>query len=145
LAQFCVVEPDEERVRNAVRSFLQGAGSEIPQEAPSWIQLINQRLRSDATLGVLDLANDVGRHPSWLGTAYRRATGERLMQTAARLRVERAARLLRETDHSCAHIAHEAGFCDQSHMNRTFRRLLRRSPSDARNDRAEFRQIPMRV
>jgi len=40
------------------------------------------------------------------------------------IRVERAACALRETNHSCAYIAHEAGFCDQSHMNRTFRRSL---------------------
>jgi transcriptional regulator GlxA family with amidase domain len=63
------------------------------------------------------------------------------METAARFRVERAARALRETDHACAYIAHEAGFCDQSHMNRTFRRLLGRAPSEVRADRTAFRQI----
>lgn len=67
------------------------------------------------------------------------------METAARFRVERAARLLRETDHACAYIAHEAGFCDQSHMNRTFRRLLGRAPSEVRDDRGAFRQAGART
>lgn len=92
------------------------------------------------TLGINDLAREVGRHPSWIGTAYRKATGEGPMQTAARFRVERAALSLRETNHSCAYIAHEAGFFDQSHMNRTFRRLLGRVPSEVRDDRSAFRQ-----
>jgi transcriptional regulator GlxA family with amidase domain len=67
------------------------------------------------------------------------------METAARFRVERAARSLRETNHACAYIAHEAGFCDQSHMNRTFRRSLGRTPSEVRDDRAVFRQMGARA
>jgi transcriptional regulator GlxA family with amidase domain len=59
------------------------------------------------------------------------------METAARFRVERAARALRETNHPCAYIAHEAGFCDQSHMNRSFRR----APSELSDDRTAFRQM----
>ena len=103
--------------------------------------MIHRRLRKDTTLAVDDLAREVGRHPSWLGTAYRKATGEGPMETAARFRVERAARSLRETNHACARIAHEAGFCDQSHMNRTFRRVLGRAPSEVRDDQTALRQI----
>ena len=86
------------------------------------------------------MAREAGRHPSWLGSAYRRATGEGLSDTAARLRIECAARLLRETDQACAAVAQEAGFCDQSHMIRTFRRVLGRLPSAVRDDRVGFRQ-----
>jgi transcriptional regulator GlxA family with amidase domain len=64
-----------------------------------------------------------------------------LQETAARFRIERAARLLRETDESYASIAADAGFCDQSHMNRTFRRLLGRAPSAVRGDRLLLRRI----
>jgi AraC-like DNA-binding protein len=54
--------------------------------------------------------------------------------------VERAARLLRETDQPAAGIAAEAGFCDQSHVTRTFRHILGRLPSAVREDRRSFRQ-----
>lgn len=139
LARFCVVEADEQRFRAALRRFVQSANTQAVREAPGWVQVIDRRLRNDTTLAVDDLAREVGRHPSWLGTAYRKATGEGPMETAARFRVERAARSLRETNHACAYIAHEAGFCDQSHMNRTFRRVLGRAPSEVRDDRTAFR------
>jgi transcriptional regulator GlxA family with amidase domain len=80
------------------------------------------------------------RHPSWLGSAYRQSTGEGLRETAARLRVERATHLLRETDEALGSIAAAAGFCDQSHMNRSFRRILGRSPVTVREERRHFRQ-----
>jgi AraC family transcriptional regulator len=139
LARFCVVEADEQRFRAALRRFVQSANTQAVREAPGWVQVIDRRLRNDTTLAVDDLAREVGRHPSWLGTAYRKATGEGPMETAARFRVERAARSLRETNHACAYIAQEAGFCDQSHMNRTFRRVLGRAPSEVRDDRTAFR------
>jgi AraC-like DNA-binding protein len=72
----------------------------------------------------------------------KRAPGEGLQESAARFRVERATRLLRETDQPFSCIALEAGFCDQSHMNRTFRRVLGRSPAAVRQERRDFRQPP---
>jgi AraC family transcriptional regulator len=141
LARLCGQEAEEERLHAAVQRFLQRAGSQIAHDPRDWIGKVAQRLSEDTTLRAGDLAEEMRRHPSWLGTAYRRATGEGLMDTAARLRLERAAHLLRETDQPYANIALEAGFCDQSHMNRTFRRLLGRLPSEVRADRADFRQI----
>jgi AraC family transcriptional regulator len=140
LGQFCTFVASEERLRAAVRQFVQRASSEPQLKTPSWVQLISRRLQENTALGVNDLAQEVRRHPSWLGSAYRRATGEGLLETAARLRVERAACLLRESDQTGADIAQEAGFCDQSHMSRTFRRVLGRLPSAVRDDRATFRQ-----
>lgn len=140
LARSFLFEADEERLRATLRRFVQSASTQTVREAPGWVHVIHRRLRNDTTLGISDLAREVGRHPSWLGTAYRKAIGEGPMETAARFRVERAACSLRETNHSCAYIAHEAGFCDQSHMNRTFRRLVGRAPSEVRDDRTAFRQ-----
>jgi len=140
LAKVCGRETTEEHLRAAVRRFVERAKHEPKREAPSWIGTITRRLSQDTTLKVSDLATVVKRHPSWLGTAYRRATGEGVLETAARFRLERAARLLRETDLPSAWIAVEAGFCDQSHMNRSFRRTLERLPSAVREDRRDFRQ-----
>jgi AraC family transcriptional regulator len=119
---------------------MESASSVTERDPPNWVGTITRRLGEDATLSINDLAREVSRHPSWLGTAYKHATGEGLLETAARFRIERAARLLRETDQPSARIALEAGFCDQSHMNRTFRRLLGRLPSEVRDDRSNFRQ-----
>jgi AraC family transcriptional regulator len=141
LARLCAQETEEEHLRAALQRFLQRASSQTTQDLRSWVDRAAQRLGEDTTLRVGDLADEMRRHPSWLGTAYRRATGEGLLETAARFRLEHAARLLRETDQPSACIALEAGFCDQSHMNRTFRRLLGRLPSEVRDDRSGFRQV----
>jgi AraC family transcriptional regulator len=127
-------------LRAAVQQFVERVSRKLERTPPSWVGTITRRLNEDTSLRVDDLAAEVGRHPSWLGTAYKRATGEGVLETAARFRVELAARLLRETNLAIACIAIEAGFCDQSHMNRAFRRVLGRSPSAVRSDRRGFRQ-----
>jgi AraC family transcriptional regulator len=121
LVQACEGEASEDRLRAALQRFLEGANRQPAREPAAWVDALTRRLREDTTLRVGDLATEVRRHPPWVGAAYRHATGEGLQETAARFRVERATRLLRETGQAYASIAFEAGFCDQSHMNRTFR------------------------
>jgi AraC family transcriptional regulator len=140
LAGICRTERSEENVRRAIRRFLASAArGPAPRPAP-WVSVVARRLQEDPSLGVAELARRVGRHPSWLGAAFRRATGEGLLEARARYRLERASRLLRETDQALAGVAIEAGFCDQSHMNRSFQRLLGRPPSAVREDRLFLRQ-----
>jgi AraC family transcriptional regulator len=139
LARACEGELAEDRLRAVLKRFLESASREPLRPAPGWIGTITRHLEADRALRISDLAREVGRHPSWVGSAYRHATGEGLQQTAARFRIERATHLLRETGQSYASIALEAGFCDQSHMNRTFRRLLGRTPAAVRQDRRDFR------
>jgi AraC-like DNA-binding protein len=143
LAQACGTEASESRLRTALQHFLEDASHPLQRQPAQWIGTITRRVTEDTTLRISDLAREASRHPSWVGSAYRHATGEGLQETTARLRVERAARLLRETAEPYATIAIEAGFCDQSHMNRTFRRVLGRSPAAVREERRQFRQIPM--
>jgi len=140
IATLCNKGVSEQLFRATLRRFLQTAWMEPHVERAGWIDQVTRSLKSDPERPVSQLAAAVGLHPSWLGTAYKRATGEGLAQAAARFRVERAARLLRETSSPCAAIAIEAGCCDQSHMSRTFRRVLRRLPSAVRADNRHFRQ-----
>lgn len=140
LALTCAGQVQENELRTAVRRLLEKASIEPEPPRPRWLDVVERRIREETATKVSELARRTGLHPSWLGTAYRRATGESLQQAAARHRVEGAARLLRETDDSEARIAVAAGFCDQSHMIRTFRRVLGRLPSAVRRDRQYFRQ-----
>lgn len=140
LARLCTGAVTEARLRAALNRFLEAGLSETPPRRPGWVEAVTRRLKADPTRRVSGLAREMGLHPSWLGTAYRRAAGEGLMESAARFRVEHAARLLRETAAPPASIATEAGFCDQSHMIRTFGRVLGRLPSAVREERNQFRQ-----
>ncbi len=141
LAQRCGRTLTEAELSKAVRQFIQQSAQPSNRRAATWAGSITQCLRDDPAVRITALANAVDRHPSWLGSAYKRITGEGVQETAARLRVERATRLLRETDLAYSQIALEAGFCDQSHMNRTFRRVLGRAPSAVRDERANLRRL----
>jgi hypothetical protein len=95
LARLCGQEIEEEHLRSALQRFLQRASSQIAHNAPSWVDTATQRLHEDTTLRVGDLADEMRRHPSWLGTASRRATGEGLLETA-RFRIERSMLVARD-------------------------------------------------
>lgn len=141
LAHLCGRNPRERLLRTALRRFVDSATLDNDLAVPVWLRPVARRLHGDPSVKAGELARFAGLHPSWLGTAYRRAAGESLRQTAARLRVQRAACLLRETDRPDANVALAAGFCDQSHMIRTFRRVLGRLPSAVREERRNFRQL----
>jgi AraC-like DNA-binding protein len=136
----CERESSEDRLRATLLQFFACAPQQSERSPADWIGTLRRRLEEDDSLKLSRLAREVGRHPSWTGSAYRQATGESVQETAARFRVQRATCLLRETEQPYAAIALEAGFCDQSHMNRTFRRVLGRSPSAVRQDGRGFRQ-----
>ena len=101
--------------------------------APAWAGAVTALLDCTDTT---EMARSLSLHPAWLARAYRAWRGEGLAETARRLRVERAALLLRGSDAPLADIALAAGFCDQSHMNRAFRAVLDRTPLDVRLETA---------
>lgn len=140
LARACSGDLTEQSILAALQRLFAAAACGTLVRRPGWLDNVTRRLRGDPTRKVSELARGAGLHPSWLGTAYRHAAGEGLPDTAARLRVEHAAMLLRETGLPFADVATEAGFCDQSHMIRTFRRILGRAPSAVRDDKEHFRQ-----
>lgn len=119
--------------RAAVALFRAAAGPRLSE--PAW--LAGVRARAEA--GSVSDAGDAALHPAWLARAYRSAIGEGLRETVRRKRAERAVVLLREGDLPLAEIALACGFCDQSHMNRTFADLLGRTPAAVRRERAALR------
>jgi AraC family transcriptional regulator len=139
LAVRCDAGLAEPALEGEIRRLLSLARREPLRQTGEWIKTVTERLRCDPGGRIDELARELGRSRAWIGPAYRRSVGERLQEAAARFRIERAARLLRESDQTLPAIALEAGFCDQSHMNRTFRRLLARSPMAVRQDRQVLR------
>lgn len=101
-----------------------------PRAAPDWARRVSIGTSTE------DLARSLGLNAAWLARAYRAWRGEGLAETARRLRVERAALLLRAGRDALADVAIEAGFCDQSHMNRAFRAVLGRTPLEVRREAA---------
>lgn len=107
----------------------------VPAVAPpSWLGKVQKALESRRPPPTRQLARDLDLHPAWLARAYRHFSGEGIADTIRRHRVEDASRLLRWTNAPLADVALEAGFCDQSHMNRCFAVVLGRTPSRVRGE-----------
>lgn len=67
------------------------------------------------------VARAAGMSTSRFRAFFKETTGWGFAQYVRELRVERAAKLLRDTDDSVAEIAHRTGFADQSHLLRCFK------------------------
>ncbi len=97
---------------------------------PRWLvdarDMIHLELAARPSLTAL--AASVGVHPVTLARAFRRAFGCTVGEYVRRLRIDRAARQLAETDLSLAEIALAEGFSDQSHFSNLFRRHTGLSP-----------------
>jgi len=122
-------------LNDATKRFIHTASASHPSREPNWLRSVLDRLDAEPTVTTDRLARDFELNPVWLAQAYRAATGEGLQHTRMRKRVEQAALLLRDTTDGAAEIAAAAGFCDQSHMNRCFKALLGRTPTQVRAER----------
>ena len=104
---------------------------------PAWLAEAQRIVRAEYTAGIdcRDIAARVGVHPVRLSREFRIAYRVTMTELALRLRVEHAARLLRTTRRPLVAIALDAGFTDQSHLAKAFRRLT--GTTCARYRRAE--------
>jgi len=98
--------------------------------APSWLRRVRDVLhdRAAAKLTLTQMAIEAGVHPVYLARAFRHHFGRPLGSYLRRVRVAMAADGLARSDAPPARLACGAGFCDQSHLNRVFRRETGWSP-----------------
>ncbi len=86
-------------------------------------------------LSLADLAAATGRHPAYIATAFRQAYGETVGDCLRRLRVEHASRALAQSDMPLVEVAPSAGFGNQSHLTRVFKRATGLTPAAFRRER----------
>lgn len=120
------------------------AASPSPQDAPSWLALVEQRLADDwaRTPTLAELAAEANVHPAYLARAFRRRFACSVGEYLRRRRIEWATAALVTTDESLASIALRAGFCDQSHFTRVFVRATGERPGAYRLAHAETARRP---
>ena len=83
-------------------------------------------------ISVSALSSVVGLSRSYFSHAFRRSVGWTPHAHVVRLRLERAMTLMAHTEAGLAEVALAAGFADQSHFSRSFRRLTGVTPADWR-------------
>lgn len=98
---------------------------------PAWlmrvVELLHMTLVQDLTMG--DIAAAVEIHPVHMAKTFRRFYGCTMGEYVRRLRVERAKEQLASTDRPLSSVAFEAGFADQAHFSRVFKKLAGVTPS----------------
>lgn len=103
-------------------------------EQPRWIAIVVDLLREEhrTTWTLAEIARRVDVEPARLSRAFRRYIGHGIGDELRRVRVEIARRAIATSDASLAQIAADAGFADQSHLTRAFRRVFGTTPSTYR-------------
>ena len=76
-----------------------------------------------------DLARDAGVHPAYLARAFARKFGISISMFLRTRRIEWSMDRLRDTEDPVAEIAVAAGFFDQSHFTRCFKRMVGTTPA----------------
>lgn len=100
-----------------------------PEPMPvSRVRVMVQNQLGDATLTVRRLATQTGYTADYLSNLFSVATGEHLSAYINRLRVERAAHLLRESALAVKEIAWACGFSSPSYFIRAFRAHFGQTP-----------------
>lgn len=94
--------------------------------------LLHERFHEPLTL--VDVADFVDVHPVSLARAFRRTYHCTVGEYVRKLRIESACQKLLTTDVPLVEIAFSAGFSEQSHFCRTFKRLTGLTPSEYRSN-----------
>lgn len=90
---------------------------------------------------IADLAASVAMQPAYLAREFSRVYGATIVAYTRRLRIQWAASELAGSDRAIAGIACEAGFVDQSHLTRVFRRAFGVTPARYRADHGAQHRI----
>jgi AraC family transcriptional regulator len=105
-----------------------------PPAPPRWLRAAEDVLRARFAqpLSLEEIAHAAGVHSAHLSRVFRAHHQCTIGEYIRQLRVEFACRELSATDTPLAEIALAAGFTDQSHFTRTFKRLMRLTPAEYR-------------
>ena len=113
------------------------AGTPAEPALVSRVRVFVQNQLGDHQLSVRRLAEQARCTPDYLSNVFSVATGEHLTAFINRQRIERAARLLRESTLSSKEIAWACGFSTQTYFIRTFRARMGVTPKAWRTGSTE--------
>ncbi|HEX8170830.1 MAG TPA: AraC family transcriptional regulator [Thermoanaerobaculia bacterium] len=101
---------------------------------PRWLARVKTRIDDEPTarLTLTSLAAEAGVHPVHLATTFRRHYGTTVAAYIRQCRIAYACRALAESDVPLADVALAAGFADQSHFGRHFKRSMSVTPAEYR-------------
>ena len=102
-------------------------GSGRPRWLSRAVDYVESEFRRSLRIG--EVAAEVGTHPAHLSRVFRRQIGVPIGEYVHRLRVRHASEDLCRPGARLADVAVDAGFADQSHMTRQFKRAYGLTPA----------------
>lgn len=105
-------------------------GKEVVGRLAKVIDYLHSNLTEN--LSSQDLSKMAGLSISQFERRFREACGTSPRQYVLRVRVDASARMLIGTGLTVSEIAQECGFHDHAHLSRSFRKILRQSPTEYR-------------
>ena len=96
---------------------------------------------SDENFGVRKLSELLGLSPSQTLRKTKAASGKSVNQYIRELRLEKGAKLLKETDKSIAEISYQVGFSSASYFNKTFRKYYDVTPGEFRVSSSDLNKL----
>jgi len=94
-------------------------------------QFIDERLASDVSLQAI--ADHVFLHPVYLSKVYKLETGESISDYLFRIRMDRAAYLLKNTHHKIYEITSMLGYQNVPYFIKVFKRHFGKTPQEFRD------------
>jgi AraC family transcriptional regulator len=124
-------EMDDDSLRELEQALLDGqAVTSAGRRFPKWLErvrnILEQRFAEPFKLS--EIAAEAGVHPVHLAREFRKHYGTSVGEYLRRVRIEYACRELMGSNVAVTSIAFAAGFADQSHFSRTFKRLCGMTP-----------------
>ena len=124
-------EMDDESLRTLEQALLEGQSvTNSGRRFPQWLErvrnILEQRFAEPFKLS--EIAAEAGVHPVHLAREFRKHYGASVGEYLRRVRIEYACRELMGSNVAVTNIAFAAGFADQSHFSRTFKRLCGTTP-----------------
>lgn len=130
--------PDDLAVESLLAEILSFAARTRHPEtrhAPPWLPRVLDKLKTEhcRRLTLDELAREAGVHPVHLSRVFRRCIGEGIGEHVHRLRVRTACERMLAPHAGLAEIGFSAGFADQSHFTRSFRKITGMTPAAFRS------------
>lgn len=119
-----------EMLGEATRTYV----AKVTTISARWLQRARDLLEARFTenISLTEVAQNVGVHPVHLAQTFHKTYSCTVGEYVRKLRIDYACRELTLSEKPIVDIALTAGFCDQSHFTRTFKRLMGVSPTQYR-------------
>jgi AraC-like DNA-binding protein len=123
----CIYEEMPQVYCDLVRELAVAALPSLVREAVTSI-----RFHIDQPLGLNQIADTLGVHPSYLSRTFKKALGMTLTDYINKLRIEEAKYMLDHSNESVAKIALRVGYSDPNYFSKVFTKLEHVTPHDYR-------------